>query len=132
MTMDYKDTLLRFTLAAKSIIYNAPRAEQLLKMMSTVGGVISAVHAVIAGISKKKPVPPEIAPLLGVSILMLLVDLGEQVSGKKPPAKLMSKVVKKLMTDVYEAHPVVPAAPLPQVAQPLAPARRPGLINQGA
>lgn len=135
MNDQYKDTLMKFTLAAKAVLYDARRMEPLLKMMKTVSGTINAVQTVLAAIGQKKPVPPEIAPLLAVNVFMLMVDVARQVSGKKPPAKMMDVVVKKLLDEVQKAHP--PGPPQTQTpdlptSQPAAqPAQAGGLI-QGA
>lgn len=118
--MNYKDTLMRFTLAAKAILYEPKRMAQIMGMMATKTGAVNAVHTVISAIEQKQPVPPEVAPLLGVTILMLVVDMAKQVTGKAPAPELLNEVVSELMQNVNDAHqqPSQPAQPEAQPAQP--------------
>ena len=68
-----KDALSRYTMAAKKIIYDAGRMEQFMQMLGSKAGALQAVHAVMSIIEKNRPIPPNMAPLLGVNIYMLMV-----------------------------------------------------------
>lgn len=131
-----KDRLMRFTLAAKAIIFNAARFKQLLKLMNTKPGAIQAVQSVMGGIEQKQKVPPDIAILLAVNIYLLMVDMAQDVTGMKADKTIVQGVVMALMQTTLQSHkpqqsepqPVQQAAPqpAPQAAPPA------GLINQGA
>ena len=122
--MKPEEILVPFILAAKAVIYDAKRAAPLLAMLSTKSGAINAVHTVTAAIDQKKPIPKNILPILGVSVLMLLLDVMKQVTGQAAPKPMMAEVVKMLLSELDQQ----PAA---QAAQP--PVQQPaGLINQGA
>ena len=122
--MKPEEILVPFILAAKAVIYDAKRAAPLLAMLATKSGAVNAAHAVVAAIGQKKPVPPQIAPLLGVSVLMLLLDVMKQVTGQSPPKEMMAEVIKMLLAEMQQPDAQQqPAQPAPQPA---------GLINQGA
>lgn len=123
--MKPEEMLVGFILAAKAIIYDPKRAASLLSMFTTKSGAVNAVHAVTGAIDQKKPVPTQIAPLLGVSVLMLLLDLLKRSSGEQPPKPMILEVIKMLLAETGQ--------PAPE-AQPEAPTTPPpaGLINQGA
>lgn len=129
--MDYKDTLMRFTMAAKAIIYNPDRALSLVKMMATKQGTLTAVHTVMAGIDKQKPITPDLAPMLAVIIMMLLVDVAKQALKTQPSQQVLDATIKMIMDDAHKTYPVgqAPNAPSPM---PTAPMKPTGLINQGA
>jgi ABC-type siderophore export system fused ATPase/permease subunit len=114
--MNYKDTLMPFIIAAKAILYEPKRAAQIMGMMATKTGAIDAVHAVIAGIEQKQPVPPAIAPILGVTILMMVVSLAKDITGKTVPPELLNQVVSELMKNVNDAHSQQTQQPPPQAA----------------
>jgi|SRR5665647_1629772 len=138
--MDYKNTLLQYTMAAKALIYNPQRAMSLIKMMNTKMGTIAAIHAVMGGIEKQKPIPPEIAPFLAVVILMLLVSLAQRGTGATVPKPILDATVKALMTDVHKAYPIggpkptqaAPQTPSPTQSSPMPQTPLTGLINAGA
>lgn len=92
-----KDTLMKFTMAAKVIIYNPERAKQLITLIATQPGAITAVHTVMQAIGTKQQVPPDIAPMLGVNIYMMLVAMAQEVTGQKPDPKIMQGVMKSLV-----------------------------------
>lgn len=117
------ELLPKYILAAKAIIYDAKRAAPLLGMLTTKTGAVNAVHAVMSVIEKAKPIPADISQKLAVSILMLLLDIAQQVTGEKVPPELVKQVTQALQSEVAKQKPIQP------VQQPM-PAR--GLINQGA
>ena len=105
-------------------------------MLDTPEGAIQAVQTVVGAIDQKKPVPPDIAPLLGVSVYMLLVDLAHNVTGEQPDANIVKSVIGQLMATMAGAYrqkarqgAQPPAAP-PQ--QPSAAAPRGLLQTAGA
>lgn len=130
-----KQNLMQFTTAAKAVIYDTNRARGLLEMLDTPEGAIQAVQTVVGVIDQKKPVPPDVAPLLGVSVYMLLVDLATNVTGEKPDPKIVKSVMGQILAAMGGAYrqkaqqgaqpPAAPGAP-PQ--QPPAAAPR-GLLQ---
>jgi hypothetical protein len=99
-------------------------------MFTTKSGAVNAVHAVTGAIGQKKPVPTQIAPLLGVSVLMLLLDLLKRSSGEQPPKPMILEVIKMLLAETGQAQPAQqPTQPAPEAPPAPPPA---GLINQGA
>lgn len=92
-----KGALGQFTTAAKGIIFDANRMRQFLPMMDTRSGAIQAVQTVIGVIEQKKPVPPDIRPLLGVQVYMLMVDMAKEITGAKPDPKIVQTVVGEIL-----------------------------------
>jgi hypothetical protein len=135
---DQKTALAQFTVAAKSIIFNAERFKPLLELMDTKTGAIQAVHSVMGGIEQKKPIPQNIAMLLAINIYVLLVDMAQDATDMKADKGIVQGVIAELMKSTLQSHgktkrakpqqpalqPQAPAAPQPTAA----PA---GLINQG-
>jgi len=134
-----QDDLVRFTLAAKAIIYNRERMLQFLKLMDTPQGAVTAVHTVITAIEQQKPIPPQIAILLAINIYVIMVDMAQQITGRKAsPQKMhmvMNMIAQGLATQQSDQQPPQ-MAPAPQPA-PVQGAQMPqgGIINsamQGA
>lgn len=135
MTPEIKDRLMRYTLVAKQIIYDKPRMEGFLKMLGTKDGAITAVQTVMGVIENQKPIPAEVAPLLGVNIYMLLVDAAQAITGRSPNPDILKEVIFKIMKSVKPTAQETPGAqPSPQPpGQPaMQPPAQPGLINQPA
>lgn len=124
-----KSQLSAYTLMAKKIIFDAGRMREFLKMLGTKEGALTAVQTVLGVIDSKKPVPPQLAPLLGVNAYLLMVDLAQDVTGQKADTKIMQDVVVSILGNIIKSHkpsqPQTPAAP-PNVQQ----APR-GLMTQG-
>lgn len=99
-----KGALMQLTTAAKAIIFDAKRMSQMLPMMETKTGAIQAVQAVIGAIEQKKPVPPDIAPLLAVNTYMLMVDLAKDATGMKPDPEIVKRVVGELLATMGRAY----------------------------
>jgi len=108
-----KQTLASFTAAAKAVIYNTKRMQGLLPMMSTPDGAIQAVQTIVGAIEQKKPVPPDIAPLLGVNIYMLMVDMAHKVTGENPDPGIVKTVMGRILATMNQSHRTKPAAPPP-------------------
>lgn len=108
-----KQTLTSFTTAAKAVIYNTKRMQGLLPMMSTPDGAIQAVQTIVGAIEQKKPVPPDIAPLLGVNIYMLMVDMAHKVTGENPDPGIVKTVMGRILATMNQSHRTKPAAPPP-------------------
>ena len=126
MAMDeqIKDRLMRFTLAAKAVIYDSARMQKFLQMIETNKVAITAVQSVMGLIEQKKQIPADLAPLLAVNIYMLMVDMAQAVTGRKPSQAIVLNVIKTIMQSIKPvAQPAAPAA------EPSAPG---GLMTQPA
>ena len=135
MELDPQDSsqLSAYTLLAKKIIFDTQRMEKFMSMLGTKEGALVAVQTVIAAIDKIKPIPAQLAPLLGVSVYLLMVDLAQDVTGAKADAKIMRDVVNAILAATVKAHAGQPQVATPAQAAPSAqPARPQGLIQQGA
>ena len=119
-----KGALTQFITAAKSIVFDAKRMSQFLPMMETKSGAIQAVQAVIAVIEQKKPVPPDIAPLLGAATYMIMVDMAKDVTGMKPDPEIVKAVVGEILSTMGQAY----GGQKPE--QPQAQAAPAGIIGQ--
>lgn len=106
MDPNKKSRLMLLTTAAKHIIFNAERMEKFLPMLNTRDGAIKAVQAVIGVIDRKQPVPPDVAPLLGVNIYMLMVDMAQEVVGQKPDVKIVRNVIQAILQTVAKTEPL--------------------------
>lgn len=99
-----KGALIKFTNAAEAIIYNPDRLDQLLPMLDDAEGAIQAVKTIIGVIEQKKPVPPQIAPLLAVNVYLLLVDMAKETSGETPNPQVIKDVTVKLLSQMHGAY----------------------------
>lgn len=97
-----KTALMEFTVLAKSIIFNEKRLQELIPMMGTPDGSVQAVQAVVGALEQKKPVPPDVAPLLGMNVYMLLVDMAHQVTGDEPDEQIVLSVIKMIFQSMKE------------------------------
>lgn len=117
-----KDLLTKFTLAAKSYIYDPDRFKMLLKMLGTEQGAIMAVQTVISAIEKAKPIPQSIAKLLALNVYVVMVDMAQKVTKVKAAPEIMMKVIGKLMQQIVTSPPgQKPPGQPGQPAQPAAP-----------
>jgi hypothetical protein len=112
----------KYTLVLKKIIYDADRMRQFMKMMGTVSGTIAAVKAVIGAIDMKKPIPPQIRPLVAINAYILMADLAQEATGRKIPPEAMKKVIAVLANDhgaqMTDGAPAAPAQAAPAATQP--------------
>lgn len=99
-----KQTLASFIMAAKVVIYDANRMRDLLPMMDTPDGAIQAVQTIIGAIEQKKQIPPDVAPLLGMSVYMLMVDMAHNVTGEQPDPGIVKSVIGKIMGTLATAY----------------------------
>lgn len=97
MDPDKKSRLMAYTTAAKRIIFNADRMAQFLPMLNTRDGAIKAVQTVMGVIERKKPIGPDVAPLLAVNIYMLMVDMAQEIVGQKPDLKIVKAAIAAIM-----------------------------------
>lgn len=97
-----KTVLMEFTVLAKAVIFNEQRLQELVPMMGTPDGSVQAVQAVVGAIEQKKPVPPDVAPLLGMNIYMLLVDMAQQITGDQPDEQIVLEVIKMIFVAMKE------------------------------
>lgn len=123
-----KGALTQFITAAKSIVFDAKRMSQFLPMMDTKSGAIQAVQSVIAVIEQKKPVPPDLAPLLGVSVYMLMVDMAKDVTGMAPDPEIVKGVAGEILAAIGQAY----GGQAPVQQGPAAPQSQGGIIQQKA
>jgi len=133
-----KDLLTKFTLAAKSYIYDPDRFKMLLKMLGTEQGAIMAVQTVISAVEKAKPIPPGILKLLALNVYIVMVDMAQRVTKVKAAPEVMMKVIGKLMKQIVSTppgqqppgQPVQPGQPAaPQQAQQAPQTPQQGIIN---
>ncbi len=80
----------------------------------------------------KKPIPPSVAPFLGVNIYVLMVQMAQDITGRKADKAIMQKVIFDILGNVLKSHgkpakqPMAQPTPQPPAAQP---APQPGLIG---
>ena len=130
-----KDLITKFTLAAKSYIYDPERFRMLLKMLGTEQGAVLAVQTVISAVEAAKPIPKSIAKLLAINVYM--VDMAQKVTKVKAAPEVMMKVIAKLMKQVVvsppgqkpQGQPGQPAGQPPQQAQQAPQMPPQGIIN---
>lgn len=118
MNPQMQGDLLKFTNAAKAVIYDAGRLKQLIPLLDSKDGAIQAVHAVMSVIEQKKPIPPSIAPLLGVNAYMLMVDMAHNITGLSPDPEIIKAVVGEIVTTVQQSHAEQGESPQQEQAEP--------------
>ncbi len=99
-----KDLLAKLTIVAKKIIYNPERMKQFMQMMGTPDGAITAVQSVISVIDQKTDIPPQILPLLGINVYMVMVDVAQAATKLQPDAGIMKAVISKILQQVPSAQ----------------------------
>lgn len=113
-----KDSLMKFTMAAKKVIYNPERMKAFMQMLGSPDGAIAAVQSVLAVIEKKRPIPPNVVPLLAVNCYLVMVDVAQAATKVKPDPGVMKQVIGAIMTKVQSVgQPVAPAQPAMQAPQ---------------
>lgn len=113
-----KGALMQLTTAAKAIIFDANRMREFLPMMDTKSGAVQAVQTVVSVIEQKKPVPPDILPLLGVNVYMLMVDLAKDITGAQPDPEIVKGVVGEILMAMGQGAQAQPPGQTPQPGQP--------------
>jgi hypothetical protein len=104
MTPETKSELSKFTTAAKLVIFNPERMRQFLPMLESTDGAIQAVQTIIGAIEQKKQVPPDVAPLLGVNVYLLLVDMAKEITGQAPDPQVVKDVVVQILEQMSSAY----------------------------
>ena len=99
-----KDALTRYTMVAKKIIYDAERMKQFMQMLGSKAGALQAVHAVMSIIEKNRPIPPNMAPLLGVNIYMLMVDVAQQATQHQPDPAIIQEVIGQIVSTIGQGQ----------------------------
>jgi len=99
-----KDLLAKLTVVAKKIVYNPERMRKFMSMMGTPNGAITAVQSVISVIEQKTDVPPQILPLLGRNVYMVMVDVAQAATKLQPDPGIMKAVIAKILQQVPAAH----------------------------
>ena len=120
MAMDpqRKERLSQFTTAAKGIIYNPARMQEFLPMLDTKNGAIQAVQTIMSVIEQKKPIPPDVAPLLGVNTYMLLVDMAQEIVGEAPDPEVVKGVIGEILATLQQSHGEQGEPPAMEQAEP--------------
>lgn len=104
LTPESKGELSKFTTAAKVVIFNPDRMRAFLPMLDQQDGAIQAVQTVIGAIEQKRPVPADIAPLLGVNVYLLLVDMAKEITGDDPDPQIVKDVVVQILGQMSNAY----------------------------
>ena len=117
-----KDSLMKFTMAAKKVIYNPERMKAFMQMLGSPDGAITAVQSVLAVIEKKRPIPPNVVPLLAVNCYLVMVDVAQAATKVKPDPGVMKQVIAAIMSKVQQVGQGA-QQPAAQPAQQPAPPR---------
>ena len=75
-----------------------------MQMLGSKAGALQAVHAVMSIIEKNRPIPPNMAPLLGVNIYMLMVDVAQQVTQHQPDPAIIQEVIGQIVSTIGRAQ----------------------------
>jgi len=129
------DLLTKFTVLAKSVIYDKQRMEKFMNMMGTADGALVAVQTVIGAIEQAKPIPPDVLQQLGVNIYLLLVDMAQHITGVKPGPNRLKQVISKIIDTLSKPQSPQPAQgqmPPQAQAQPPQQQRPMGILAGGA
>lgn len=110
-----KNSLMKFTMAAKKVIYNPERMKAFMQMLGSPEGAITAVQSVLAVIEKKRPIPPNVVPLLAVNCYLVMVDVAQAATKVKPDPGVMKQVIAAIMSKVQSTGQPT-QAPAPQQA----------------
>lgn len=131
-----RERLAAFNNAAKAVIYEPARMEQFMSMLDSPEGALQAVQTVIGAIEQRKPVPPDMAPLLGINIYVLLVDMAHEITGEDPDPEIVERVIGMVFQELRKSHGAAqpPSDMQPGRQMPAQPAAQPaapsGLIAQ--
>ena len=127
-----QELLSKFTLLAKDIIYNEDRMRKFMQMLGTPEGAVIAVQTVIGAIEQAKPVPPDVVKSLGVNVYLLLVDMAQEITGKKASPDIMKKVIGMIIDGISKSHgpQQAPQNMPPQPTMQPAQQQPQGIINQ--
>lgn len=118
-----KDSLSKYTMLAKKVIYKPERMKIFMQMLGSPEGAISAVQSVLAVLNKGRPIPPNVAPLLAVNCYLVMVDIAQASTKHPPDAGIMKAVIAQIMDNVKQV-----AAPEQPTAQPPQPSQQGGLM----
>lgn len=110
--------LTGYTRVAQKIIYNAERMKVFLKMMKTPQGAVQAVETVLGAIDQRKPVPPQIAPLLGVNCYMIMLDVLQSATKAQMDPNMVQQVIAMILKDTQRNAAAPKSAPPTPPAQP--------------
>ena len=115
-----KESLKKYTTAAKHIIYDANRMREFAKMMDTRDGAVKAVQSIMALMEQTKPIPDNIEPLLGVNIYIIMVDMMQEIHQQAPDKQAVAQTMMAIIKAVAKQpvqQPVQPATQQPQPPQ---------------
>lgn len=110
-----RSLLTSYTRVAQKIIYSPDRMKVFMKMMKTPEGAVQAVETVLGSIDQRKPIPPAIAPLLGVNCYMIMLDVLQSATKAQMDPNMIQQVIGMILKDTQRnAAP----APAPAPAEP--------------
>lgn len=112
MTPQDANLLKKLTLIAQKIVYEPKRMDKFMQMLGTKQGAVQAVHTVITVITKMAKVPEALIPQLSVNIYMAMVDMAQEITGKKANLQVLREVIKQFNNTPQVAPK--PASPPPQ------------------
>lgn len=126
-----KDSLSKYTMLAKKVIYKPERMKIFMNLLGSPQGAISAVQSVLAVLNKGRPIPPSVVPLLAVNCYLVMVDIAQAATKVKPDPGVMKSVIASIMdkvktVDASQAAPEQPPAQMPP--QPAAQQPQRGII----
>lgn len=116
MTPEVKNQLMKLTMAAKAVIYEPTRLQELLRLLATKEGAVTAAKTVVGAVESRMAVPPKLAAMLAVNAYMLLVDVAQEVTKKKPSPQVIKEVIGMIVSDLMgqAKAPAAPGAPAAQ------------------
>ena len=95
-----KETLKKYTTAAKHVIFDAKRMSQFAQMMDTRDGAVKAVQTVMGVIEQTKPIPPDVKTLLAVNIYVIMVDVLQEVHQQAPDKQMVAQTLLAIIKAV--------------------------------
>jgi len=115
--------LATLTKVAAKIVLNPKRMETFMKLLNSKDGAVQAALSVVAAVDQLSKVPPEIQPQLAVNAYMLMVEVAQAATGMKPDPKIMTEVIRSILTATGGPKNAVertaqPPAPAPAQPQP--------------
>lgn len=95
-----KDTLSKFITVIKAFVYDQKRAGDILDMIETRDGAMTAVQSTIDAIETKVKIPPDAKPLVAANAYLIMVDMAMQVTGEKPDKGIMKQTMAAIVSGV--------------------------------
>lgn len=92
-----KSEIDKYITAAKMIVYDKERADIFLPMLETQSGAVHAVLNVVGALEKRKPIPPQVKPILLAQIYLMMVDVAMMATGDKPDKNVMKATLAVIL-----------------------------------